>query len=64
MDSYPEDTLAETSNYCRNPDSDSSPWCVIEAGGSWWEACVIPDCTDEYCTCVDLNNLSVATWVC
>lgn len=43
---FPEDTLAEASNYCRNPDSDSGGlWCyVVDGGTDKWDYCDVPQC--------------------
>ncbi|XP_071135415.1 uncharacterized protein [Mytilus edulis] len=33
-------------NYCRNPDSDSSPWCYTTDPDDRWEYCNIPFCRE------------------
>ncbi|XP_069037057.1 tissue-type plasminogen activator isoform X1 [Lepisosteus oculatus] len=35
-------------NYCRNPDSDKSPWCHVYRGSQLtWEHCDIPQCVEK-----------------
>ncbi|CAH1777726.1 unnamed protein product [Owenia fusiformis] len=43
---FPEDTLAEASNYCRNPDEMSDgPWCYTTDSNSRWEFCDVKLCS-------------------
>lgn len=35
-------TLEE--NYCRNPNSEKSPWCYTSDPGTRWEYCRVPRC--------------------
>ena len=42
-DKFPEATLAETNNYCRNPGGQATPWCYT-VNGPRWEYCNIPKC--------------------
>nr|CAB3263079.1 uncharacterized protein LOC101242091 [Phallusia mammillata] len=42
---YPEDDLV--SNFCRNMDNDTSPWCYTTDSSKRYEKCIIPKCTDE-----------------
>lgn len=40
---FPEDSVDEAVNYCRNPSDESKgPWCYTEGGS--WEYCEIPFC--------------------
>lgn len=42
---YPNASLGENSNYCRNPDGwDRGAWCFTSLDGSSWEACDVPIC--------------------
>ncbi|CAH1786992.1 unnamed protein product, partial [Owenia fusiformis] len=41
---FPDNTLAEASNYCRNPDGDKAPWCYTMDEQQRWEYCAIPYC--------------------
>ncbi|KAJ8270711.1 hypothetical protein GJAV_G00118370 [Gymnothorax javanicus] len=40
------------SNFCRNPDGDSTgPWCYTTDFSTRWEHCGIPDCSEECMHC-------------
>ncbi|XP_060582799.1 plasminogen-like [Ruditapes philippinarum] len=44
---FPESTLSEAENFCRNPDSwDYEPWCITtnENAPNYWEYCDIKKC--------------------
>ena len=42
-DLYPDDTITEAANYCRNPDRRiSGPWCFTSRTD--WETCALPHC--------------------
>ena len=42
---YPNASLEENSNYCRNPDGwDRGAWCFTSSDGSSWEECNVPIC--------------------
>jgi len=43
---WPEDGL--TNNYCRNPDSNTRPWCFTTVTNPRWGTCTIPTCTTPY----------------
>ena len=43
-DWYPEDTLEEASNFCRNPDGEDGPWCYTVDPDIRWEYCDISFC--------------------
>ncbi|KAL2081958.1 hypothetical protein ACEWY4_021776 [Coilia grayii] len=34
-------------NYCRNPDSERSPWCYTSDSETRWEYCKVPSCGNE-----------------
>ena len=43
---FPDASLNDASNYCRNPDRKSGgPWCYWGDDESSWEYCDIPSCT-------------------
>ena len=49
---YPEDTVSEAENFCRNPDrykKKKGPWCFTTTPGVEWEYCDIPYCQEEEC---------------
>ena len=42
---FPDDSIADASNYCRNPDSTSAgPWCYTTDPGTRWQYCDVPLC--------------------
>ncbi len=43
---FPDDTVSDAANYCRNPDSDEhgGPWCFTTDPDTRWEYCDIPMC--------------------
>ena len=42
---FPDNSLAEASNYCRNPDNDPrGPWCLVTDGERKMQYCNIPMC--------------------
>ena len=41
---FPDRTLAEAENYCRNPDGESRPWCYTITS-TRWETCDVPRCS-------------------
>ncbi|CAH1776938.1 unnamed protein product [Owenia fusiformis] len=47
-DNFPEKTLADAANYCRNPDGEpGGPWCYTTNPGERFEYCGIPFCNDD-----------------
>ena len=46
MDNFPDATLLEAANYCRNPDMKLGvgPWCYTNDPDLPWESCDIPYC--------------------
>ena len=42
---FPEATLQEAANYCRNPDDETAPWCYTLDPNVRWESCDIPMCS-------------------
>lgn len=46
LDKFPDRSLSEASNYCRNPTRDPcGPWCYTSLVDDRKETCCIPDCT-------------------
>ena len=46
-DGFPDYSLVDASNYCRNPDNrDGGPWCYTDTSGSW-ESCDLPKCEGQ-----------------
>ena len=41
---FPETSLEDAANYCRNPDDDSHPWCYTTDPDWEWDWCTIPFC--------------------
>ena len=42
---FPEETLAEAANYCRNPDNEpGGPWCYTTDRSRRWEYCGVLQC--------------------
>ena len=44
---YPEDSLEEAANFCRNPDKVETVWCYTVDPDVRWEYCDVPMCTGE-----------------
>ena len=42
-DKFPDVSVGDARNYCRNPDNSLQPWCFIETTGKW-DFCEIPLC--------------------
>ena len=48
-DNFPEDSLLEAQNYCRNPDpNDHAPWCYTTNAFKRWDYCDIKKCAGIY----------------
>ena len=46
---FPDASLAEAVNFCRNPDSrDGGPWCFTLDPDTEWEFCDILDCEGKH----------------
>jgi hypothetical protein len=47
MDNFPDATLGEAANYCRNPNEIDGvgPWCFTTDPSMPWEGCDIPICS-------------------
>ena len=45
-DMFPDATVSDASNYCRNPQStwDEGLWCYTTDPGTRWERCSVPPC--------------------
>ena len=42
---FPDATVEDASNYCRNPDNDPNGlWCFTTDPNTRWEYCYVPDC--------------------
>jgi len=41
---FPDTTLEDAKNYCRNPDGDTKPWCYTTDATARWEYCDVPQC--------------------
>ena len=42
---FPDDNLADASNYCRNPDNEpNGPWCYTTDADTRWEYCSLALC--------------------
>jgi len=58
-DRYPDGSVAEASNYCRNPHQEDTgrrrPWCFTVDKDVEWEYCDVPMCDDA---CKSGNFLS------
>ena len=47
--SYPDDTIQDASNYCRNIGGDrNNVWCITAWWASEWEYCDVPLCSGEH----------------
>jgi len=44
---YPDASIADAANYCRNTDGEPSPWCYTTDKRKRWEFCDVPTCTDH-----------------
>lgn len=56
---FPERTLAEVANYCRNPDGENTVWCYTTDDDKRWEICDIPVCstTGNHCRSLYGSNM-------
>jgi len=45
-DMYPDGSVSDASNYCRNPDKnyDGGPWCYTMDTETTWDKCDVPGC--------------------
>jgi hypothetical protein len=47
---FPDKTVWEAANYCRNPDNSASgPWCYTLDPSMSRETCGIPSCSGDHC---------------
>ena len=47
-DKFPDATLGDAGNYCRNPDNTSNgPWCYTTDRSKRWERCSVAKCPEE-----------------
>ena len=47
-DYYPDATITDAANHCRNVDDEDLPWCYTTDPDVRWEYCNIPDCSSMY----------------
>ena len=47
LDNFPDSSLEQAMNYCRNPTSSLSPWCYTTQADKVWEYCQIPKCESK-----------------
>lgn len=45
---YPDGSMADAKNYCRNPDGSNHVWCYTTDPNVRWEKCDIPICSSMY----------------
>ena len=43
---FPDASIADASNYCRNPDEGDRPWCYTTDPDERWEYCDVPVCDE------------------
>jgi hypothetical protein len=49
---FPDNTLEDAANYCRNPDGSKEPWCyTADDPVKFWGYCDVPMCKREYMLC-------------
>ena len=41
---FPDNTVSDAANFCRNPDNGSGPWCYTTDPDQRWEYCEVPPC--------------------
>ena len=41
---FPDDTVSEAENYCRNPDGSARVWCYTTEKNTRWQYCDVPEC--------------------
>jgi len=59
---FPDDTLDEAANYCRNPDIDiGGLWCYTTDPGLRFDWCEVPACSGQNYINVRLVSLLLAT---
>ena len=44
---FPDATMGETTNYCRNPDNDATLWCYTTTSVRW-DYCAVPMCESRW----------------
>ena len=47
---FPDATLEDAQNFCRNPDGRMRPWCYVQNPKHMWNYCNILDCHDYQAT--------------
>ena len=64
-DNFPDATIEDAGNYCRNPDNSKKPWCYIaDPDGPKRKYCDIPMCgeyanSDSDCHCLRCSFITV-----
>ncbi|XP_053393340.1 A disintegrin and metalloproteinase with thrombospondin motifs adt-2-like isoform X2 [Mercenaria mercenaria] len=41
---FPDNSIADAANYCRDPDGTGQPWCFVDSNSTNWGVCDIPKC--------------------
>ncbi|XP_060559477.1 hepatocyte growth factor-like [Ruditapes philippinarum] len=44
VSTFPEETLQEAENYCRDPDGEGTPWCYTIDPNKRWDICEVEKC--------------------
>ena len=57
-DDFPDTTLADAANYCRNPDdSYIGPWCITTDVLERWDICDVAYCGSECHPCLVIEDI-------
>ncbi|XP_045168669.2 plasminogen-like [Mercenaria mercenaria] len=46
-DNFPDNTIQEAKNYCRDPHKEGRPWCYTTDPNDRWDYCDVPECTKQ-----------------
>ena len=53
---FPDESIVDAANYCRNPNNESDgPWCFVDGNGYSWQYCDVPRCSGNASIIVNLN---------
>ena len=44
---FPDQTLSDAGNFCRNPDDEPGPWCYTTDTETRFEECNVPTCESK-----------------